>query len=103
MDNKEIFSRVYEVLARVPTGKVVTYGQIAKHLGLVNGARVVGWALRQCPEGLPWHRVLNAKGEVSRRGGTLGEPIQQSLLGEEGVEFGLDGRVDLKRYGWDEI
>jgi methylated-DNA-protein-cysteine methyltransferase-like protein len=70
---------------------------------LVNGARMVGWALRQCPEGLPWHRVLNAKGEVSARGGTLGEPIQRDLLEDEGVEFSLDGRVDLKRFGWDAI
>lgn len=101
--DQEIFTRVYAVLARVPAGKVVTYGQIARHLGLVNGARMVGWALRQCPEGLPWHRVLNAKGEVSPRGGTLGEPIQRDLLEEEGVEFGLDGHVDLKRFGWDEI
>ncbi|HHX65350.1 MAG TPA: methyltransferase [Chloroflexi bacterium] len=103
MEEGDIFRRVYEVLARVPYGKVVTYGQIARHLGMPHGARVVGWALRQCPPGLPWYRVVNAQGAVSSRGGTLGEPYQRDMLEEEGVRFDEAGRIDLTIYGWDEI
>ena len=114
------YERVYEVVARVPRGKVVTYGQIALHLGMPQGARAVGWAMRQCPGSLPWHRVVNAQGELwasfdSRH--SYGEsklahskgahpeycPLQRSLLEEEGVSFLADGRVDLGVFGWDEI
>jgi methylated-DNA-protein-cysteine methyltransferase-like protein len=95
------YRRVYDVVGRVPKGRVVTYGQIAQHLGAPQGARVVGWAMRQCPEGLPWHRVLNASGRPSLRG--EGADLQLNLLAEEGVEAGASGAVDLAVYGWDEI
>ena len=95
------FQRVHQVIGRVPPGRVVTYGQIARHLGRPRGARAVGWAMRQCPEGLPWFRVVNSSGRPSL--GTGGAALQRSLLEEEGVIFGPSGRIDLTVYGWDEI
>jgi methylated-DNA-protein-cysteine methyltransferase-like protein len=97
----DLFRRVYDLLPRVPPGRVVTYGQIAQAIGLPHGARVVGWAMRACPEGLPWHRVVNARGGVSTCGGPENVPIQRTLLEEEGVEFDLYGRIDLGRFRWD--
>jgi methylated-DNA-protein-cysteine methyltransferase-like protein len=100
---REIFARVYAVVAQVPRGRVVTYGQIARHLGLPNGARTIGWALRSCPEGLPWHRVVNAQGGISARGRDLSTQVQRALLEEEGIAFGAYDRIDLSVYGWDGI
>jgi methylated-DNA-protein-cysteine methyltransferase-like protein len=96
-----LYDQVFAVLARIPPGCVATYGQIALALGMPNGARTVGWAMRQCPEGLPWYRVVNAQGKSSLTG--EGREMQRALLAEEGVEMGLDGRVDLKRHRWQEI
>ena len=95
------FQRIHDVVSQVPSGQVVTYGQIARHLGMPSGARTVGWAMRECPEGVPWHRVLNAQGRTSLRG--PGAELQRTLLEDEGVQFGLSDRVDLRVYGWDGI
>jgi methylated-DNA-protein-cysteine methyltransferase-like protein len=63
---------------------------------------MVGRALRHLPPGsdLPWHRVLNARGEISDRGAPEKERRQRRLLEREGVRFGPAGRVDLARHGW---
>ena len=96
---------VSEILRRVPEGSVVTYGQIAALAGRPRGARQVGYVLSGLPEStdLPWHRVINARGEVSDRGSGDGirEGFQRHLLEEEGVEFSANGRIDLARYGWE--
>lgn len=97
------YQRVYELVARVPFGKVVTYGQIARRLGMPQGARAVGWAMRQCPEGLPWQRVVNAQGGLSKGEHADYIPLQRALLEEEGVAFNLQGHINLQVYGWDEI
>jgi methylated-DNA-protein-cysteine methyltransferase-like protein len=97
------YERVYEVVGRVPRGKVVTYGQIARHLGMPQGARAVGWAMRQCPGELPWHRVVNAQGGLSKGAHPEYYPLQRSLLEDEGVRFLPNGYVDLAAFGWDEI
>ena len=102
MASEGLYQRIYDVIARVPAGKVVTYGQVALALGMPHGARVVGWAMRSCPEGVPWHRVVNSRGETGVRD-PAGSQLQRSLLEDEGVVFGLDGKIDLKMYGWDEI
>ena len=98
------FEKIYAVIARIPPGKVATYGQVAAMAGLVRSARRVGTALRSTPEGLniPWQRVINSKGEISSRGG-IGweEGLQRHLLEEEGVAFDERGRIDLERYCWE--
>ena len=96
-----IFERIYATVARIPSGRVATYGDIALHLGMPQGARTVGWAMRKCPHGLPWHRVINAQGKSSLRG--EGRELQYALLAKEGVVAGIGGRIDLEQYRWQEI
>ena len=95
---------IYAVIRRIPMGRVATYGQVAALAGLPGRARLVGRSLRETPDGLeiPWQRVINARGEVSPRGGLgMEEGLQRHLLEEEGVVFNPHGRIDLDRYGWD--
>jgi methylated-DNA-protein-cysteine methyltransferase-like protein len=86
------FRSVYEVVARIPYGKVVSYGDVAKAVGYPNRARFVGFAMRVCPEELPWHRVVMADGSIA---GGEWTPIRRMLLEREGVPFLPDGRVDM--------
>ncbi len=98
----ETYSRIYAVVRRIPRGRVATYGQVAALAGLKGHARQVGYALHALPSGtsVPWQRVINARGEISRRSQFAGELRQRLLLEAEGVEFDWRGRVPLRRYGW---
>lgn len=99
-----VYSRIYDVVRRIRTGRVATYGQVALTAGLPGHARQVGYAMAALRDesDVPWHRVVNARGEVSRRaGGTAFERIQRVLLEAEGVAFDARGRIDLERFGWD--
>jgi alkylated DNA nucleotide flippase Atl1/3-methyladenine DNA glycosylase AlkD len=95
--------RIYAVVARVPRGRVATYGQVAALAGLPRHARLVGYALHALPEGseLPWQRVINSRGEVSPRAMPGWDGYQRHLLEEEGVRFDAAGRVNLKRFLWE--
>ena len=84
------FERVYAVVRRVPKGRVISYGEIAKILGCPRAARQVGWAMRQSPDDIPWQRVVKADGAVA--GGEHAE-LRRALLEAEGVGFLPDGRV----------
>lgn len=98
------YDRMYDVVRRIPEGRVATYGQVAHLAGLAGHARQAGYAMAALPDesDVPWHRVINARGEVSRRtGGSAGERIQRLLLEAEGVVFDTRGRVDLERFRWD--
>lgn len=77
----------------IPYGKVLSYGDIAKAIGYPRRARFVGFAMRACPDGLPWHRVVMADGTIT--GGDFA-PLREMLLRQEGVPFLPDGRVDMK-------
>jgi methylated-DNA-protein-cysteine methyltransferase-like protein len=105
--------RIYTVVAMIPAGAVATYGQIAELAGLGRQARQVGYALAALgsdnpesdnPESendVPWHRVVNAKGEISLRSTASGcEARQRSLLEREGVRFDEHGRIALSLYRW---
>lgn len=100
MKEGSYYERVYAVIATVPAGRVVTYGQVARALGVERGARAVGYALRalSVPDGVPWWRVVNAEGGISPRGEGHGAEMQREMLEAEGVEFDLRGTVDLRRY-----
>ena len=92
---------IWEIVRRVPRGRVSTYGQIAKLAGLVQRARFVGYALHNLPPGLPvpWHRVINARGMISFPVGSASYKRQRDLLEREGVRL-VGGKVDLKKRGW---
>lgn len=96
------FARVYSLVARIPRGRVATYGQIARILGAPRSARIVGWAMHDSPEGagIPCHRVIQHGGTCSPNF-RVGDPgAQRRLLEKEGVGFLLDGRVDLEAHQW---
>lgn len=95
-------TRIYAVVKRIPRGRVATYGQVATLAGLDGHARQVGYALHDLPpqSNVPWHRVINARGEISPRSAGDSHELQRMLLEAEGVDFSLDGRVELKKYRW---
>lgn len=91
------YQKVYAIVAKIPCGQVASYGQIAWMLGNPRGARQVGWAMRRCPDGLPWQRVVKADGSIA--GGGFSE-LRRALLQSEGVPFLPDGRVDMDACRW---
>lgn len=95
---------VYQLVRRVPRGKVVTYGQVAAILGHPRAARAVGQALRMLPPALhrvvPWQRVINASGSISYRGDVFRPEIQRERLEAEGVRFDRNGHIDLRHARW---
>jgi methylated-DNA-protein-cysteine methyltransferase related protein len=99
------YQQIYDVVRRIPLGKVATYGQVADLAGLYGKARLVGYALFRVPlsADVPWQRVVNAKGEISystaREGGDY---VQRNLLEAEGIKFNDRGVLDLKIYRWQE-
>ena len=97
----ENYRKIWEVVRRIPPGKVATYGQVARLAGLGGQARMAGYALHAAPEeiGIPWHRVINARGQISlpRENGQY--DLQKTLLEAEGIVF-RNETVDLQRYRW---
>lgn len=101
--------QVWEIVKRIPTGMVCTYGRIAAIIPPPNemdskaykafGARWVGGAMAKCPEDVPWWRVINAQGKVSARPGAQ---RQRALLEAEGVVFDEKEKIDLKVFLWEE-
>lgn len=91
------FAKVYAIVAEIPPGTVMTYGQIAGVLGNICSARYVGYAMASVPSalGLPCHRVVNRLGGMAGGGIFGGAENQRRILEEEGVIFTPDGRVDL--------
>lgn len=94
---KPFFKQVYDIVEQIPYGRVIAYGQIARMLGRPRAAREVGWAMRCCPEGLPWQRVVMAHGAIT--GGMYAE-IRRGILETEGITFLPDGRVDMASCRW---
>ncbi|WP_126146649.1 MGMT family protein [Synechococcus elongatus] len=99
------YDQIYAVVRQIPVGCVATYGQVATLAGLPGKPRVVGYALYRVAPGLtdsiPWHRVVNARGEVSMSALRHGSDyLQRHLLEAEGIEFDPQGRLSLHRYRW---
>jgi methylated-DNA-protein-cysteine methyltransferase-like protein len=94
--------RIYRFVELIPEGSVATYGQIARLAGIPRHARQVGYALAAlgAERDIPWHRVVNAKGEISQRSFPGYADFQRILLEDEGVEFDEHGRIELKRFQW---
>ena len=92
---------VWKVVSEIPSGHVLTYGEVARLSGMPRAARRVSQALRRAPSGikLPWHRVINAQGKISFPEDSSGWLQQKNLLEGEGVIF-LKGKINLERFGY---
>lgn len=101
---EKVFERIYRMVLRIPRGRVMTYGQIARLLEERYSPRLVGWAMHATPKderNIPWHRVINSRGAVSTGRVILAEPDRQRLMLEaEGVVFDERGHCDLSVYQW---
>lgn len=98
----EFNDKVYEIVRRIPYGRVMTYGQIAALLGIPRAARAVGWALHAVPSGskVPCQRVVNRNGGLAAGYGWGGQTAHRMDLLAEAVEISADFTVDLKKYQW---
>ncbi|MFN0088426.1 MAG: MGMT family protein [Blastocatellia bacterium] len=105
-DDPSFRNRVWELVTRIPPGRVMSYGQIARVLGAGYDARAIGNVMFATPkmeeEGcqIPWHRVINAQGGCSTAGRTMPPDLQQRLLESEGIGFNSRGRCEIDRYLW---
>ncbi len=108
---REAFNNlVWDVVSKIPRGKVTTYGAVGSMIDRPKGiraryyvavrARWVGSAMASCPPKLPWHRVINAQGKISVRSGNDHHLLQRELLEKEGIQFDERGRIDLGKYLW---
>jgi methylated-DNA-protein-cysteine methyltransferase related protein len=98
---KDFFDRVYNVVAKIPKGKVTTYGAIAEVCGIKSAARTVGWALNGAKmSALPCHRVVNRNGELTGKVHFGDIHLMEELLRSEGVEFDDSERVNMKKHFW---
>lgn len=101
---ERVFEKVYRLVLRIPRGRVMTYGQIARLLEDRYSPRLIGWAMHATPDdgrAIPWHRVINSRGGVSTERLLLNEPqLQRLLLEAEGVVFDERGQCDLKVHQW---
>ena len=98
---KNFYEAVYRLVVRIPKGRVMSYGQIATLLGTPRAARAVGYAMRACPEGLAWQRVINAQGKISIRGDLERPLLQRMLLEAEGITFDEADACDIESLRWE--
>lgn len=101
----DFYKRVYEVVAKIPKGKVTSYGAIAGYLGARSSARVVGYAMNNYRSyklgyDLPAHRVLNRLGQLTGRAHFEGDAMRERLE-QEGIEFSEEYTVDMEKHFWD--
>ena len=101
MDRATRMQRIYDTIRDIPSGCVASYGQVAEIAGIPRGARQVGYALRQLPDGhdVPWHRVLQASGRIAFEKGSRAYREQGKRLANEDVAV-ISGRVDMRKYRW---
>lgn len=95
------YQLIYATVRQIPKGRVVTYGQVAELAGLPRQARLVGYALNALPakNTVPWHRVINAQGKISLRGGDA-DVLQRQRLEREGLRFDRRGVIALTEFRW---
>jgi len=101
-DAAQLAAGVYALVRACPKSKVTTYGWIGAALGYPRGARMIGWIMNETPKGgdVPAHRVINSKGELSGSWAFGERGRMRALLEAEGITFDEQGRVNMKRYGW---
>jgi methylated-DNA-protein-cysteine methyltransferase-like protein len=102
---RELYTRIYKVVRKIPRGAVATYGQVAELAGIPGGARVAGAAMKTSTprDQLPWQRVIGKAGKLRGRiaiHDPVGAAVQRQLLEDEGIRVGETGLVALDEYGW---
>ena len=102
MSKKDFFSRVYDIVKTIPSGKVTTYGLIAKKIGIASSARTVGWALNVChnDSSIPAHRVVNRNGLLTGKHHFKGYDLMRQLLENEGISIKDDKVIDFEQKLW---
>ena len=98
--DKDYRARVYRIVRSIPSGRVMTYGQLAEILGEGYTARTIGFVMHGSDDETPWHRVINAQGGCSTGRIAIPHDKQQRMLEAEGVNFNERGRCDLRNYLW---
>lgn len=96
-------ARVFALVRACPAGRVTTYGWLAKCAGFPTAARIVGWIMNEASSSVPAQRVINSKGELSGSWAFGSPERMRQLLEAEGIVFSDEGRVDLKRFGWNPL
>jgi methylated-DNA-protein-cysteine methyltransferase related protein len=102
-DEPAFRDRAYELVLRIPSGRLMTYGLVARVLGAGYDARAIGNIMYATPKderAIPWHRVINSQGGISTAGMTTPPDLQQRLLEAEGVVFNDKGKCKLDAYLW---
>lgn len=105
VQTNQLYPKIYKIVAKIPFGKVATYGQIARLAGVGKNARIVGYALSALPQhiDIPWHRVINRLGEISYSPSRNNhDNLQKQLLISEGIEFDSMDRINLENFLWNE-
>lgn len=99
----DFFELVYDVVSKIPAGRVSTYGAIASFLGTKNSARVVGWAMNasHMKGNIPAHRVVNRIGLLTGKNHFFGTNLMQQLLQNEGIEVKNNQVTNFKNIFWD--
>ncbi len=104
VNDRKYRERVYEIVNKIPVGRVMTYGQIAAILGAGYTPRTIGFVMHAADtRNVPWQRVINSQGACSTGRMTLPVNLQQQILEDEGVSFNEKGRCDLKIYQWSPV
>ncbi len=98
----DFYIRVYDIVSKIPKGRVATYGQIAFLAGSAHAARRVGYAMSRAPaeRKLPCHRVVGRDGRLAPEHVFGGQGLQRSMLEREGITFRANGRIDMKKHLW---
>lgn len=100
MQDQNFFQKVYDVARQIPYGKVTSYGAIARSIGSARSARMVGWAMNNCPDDVPAHRVVNRVGVLTGKLHFDGTNLMQQLLESEGIEVSGNQVVDFEKHFW---
>lgn len=100
-DTARRLQQIWSTIRDIPEGRVASYGQVADIAGIPRGARQVGRALGQVPDGydVPWHRVLRSSGQLAFDRNSATFKKQARLLAAERVQV-KNGKVDMKKYRW---
>ncbi len=102
--NSDFYQHVYELVRKIPHGRVTSYGLIARYLGSPQASRMVGWAMNQAhyqQEYVPAHRVVNRNGVLSGKHHFGGEHVMHDLLVSEGIQIENDQIIEFEKYLWD--